>query len=228
MARRPPSRDKVVGLFDRGAQEKRIERILERAVQQRLRQTQRSLVRSRNTPKGIARSMGKKGGRAVRKALVEVLKGSLSRQGPGDTGSSRPSARQSAPDGGGRSFHFQVYSVSKDAIPTTAPGKAGGPGAGAAHHAYIEREAALEAFYEPGGPGASFAVAKGRTFDEVKALREAEGSSSAAQTSRRGRTATVSGTRGGMAAPRWRATDLARPGRRRPTSRTRSSCATAK
>ena len=178
MAKKTVKKDRVIGLFDRGAQEKRIERILDRAVAKRVKQSERALVRSRNTPKGIARSMGKKAGRAVRKAMIEALKGSLSRQGPGDTGSSRPSVRKAGADGA-RSFHFQYYSVSKgDGFAPSASGGsvkgAQGAGAAAAHHAYIEREAALEAMYEPHGPEVGVTVGRGRTFAEEMELKAAE------------------------------------------------------
>ena len=170
MAAREPKRDRVVGMFDRGAQEKQIERILDRAVNQRLRQTQRALGARRTTTAGLAKSLGRKGGRAIKGSLVNALKAALTRQGPGDTGSSRASVRQKGKDGG-RSFHFQVYSVSKAAgAGAQASGGsvrgAKGTGAASAHHAYIEREAALETLYEPGGPEIGITVGKGRTFAE--------------------------------------------------------------
>ena len=178
MAKREPKRDKVVGLFDRGAQERRISNILDRAVSKRVEQTQSAFVRSRKTPNGIARSMGKKAVRTLRKAMIKALKGSLSRQGPGDTGSSRPSVRKTGADGA-RSFHFSYYSVSKaDGYgPSTSSGLVKGAqsaGAAAAHHAYIEREAALEALYEPHGPEVGGAVGRGRTSAETMDLEAAE------------------------------------------------------
>ncbi|MBY0611550.1 MAG: MobA/MobL family protein [Beijerinckiaceae bacterium] len=145
---------------------KKIQRLLKRAAEQSIRAQKRQI---RATGK-IARQM-KQDARAanrIAQAFAKALKAGKAGKGP------RDSIRMTAPDTGGRSFHF-----SHTAVSARQPDTGGGAGRhtqasrGSAHMGYIERPEAIERGAAPDlGPGAELGDDDGPGADRLR-LREA-------------------------------------------------------
>jgi hypothetical protein len=144
MAKQPRStpKDKIVGLFEAGPQEKRLAQLLDRAVDKAI---EKGL--KQQAPNQVRQLLG--GGssrrRSISSQLTKALGTALSLRG---SSGPKPSVKLKS-SSGGRTFHFKFYSMSKQ-DPQLKP-LAGGRGHASSHHAYIERELAVEAIFEPGG-----------------------------------------------------------------------------
>lgn len=133
--------------------QKQVDRLLKKAADKAAKEAKRKWAKAGRNPFSRHASAHKGG---IEKALTNALKGALNfhanNSGP------RPSIKMTAPDTGGRPFHFSHTTVS-----ASGASKAYRAGTAAAHMSYIDRESAVEQAMLEDGVGLSLSS---REIDE--------------------------------------------------------------